>query len=236
MKATDQKHVDVLVVDDKQDIRESLVRMVSMWGYQVVSAGDGEAAVSIARDYRPRYALVDKDMPKKNGIETVLELKNMIPDAHIELMSIRSLTQEEQIQLKPYAIPFHRKPFIDQRIRSSIETACGKKTPPSTIGWQRILERATTFDIVAALGAICVFYLALFSYISWILLAQRSLIHPTLALMGLYSGPLFLYEIYVGLKYKENLPHAWSPQTARTGRSYHRGPSPAAVNWGPGQG
>src|SRR5260370_35584883 len=44
-------------------------------GYEVISAGDGEAALAIIRDKLPDLVLLDLMMPKLDGIATVKQLK-----------------------------------------------------------------------------------------------------------------------------------------------------------------
>src|SRR6266850_953023 len=65
----------ILVVDDVPDNVEILQMRLESQGYEVTTAGDGEAALAIIRDKLPDLVLLDIQMPKLDGIETVKQLK-----------------------------------------------------------------------------------------------------------------------------------------------------------------
>jgi len=57
----------VLIIEDHEDMREALVEILSLEGYQVSAAGDGEKALGEARSRRPDIILLDLMMPVMNG-------------------------------------------------------------------------------------------------------------------------------------------------------------------------
>ena len=59
----------VLIVDDNRDAADSMAVMLTLQGYQVRTAWDGEEAISVAREYRPDVAILDVGLPKLNGLE-----------------------------------------------------------------------------------------------------------------------------------------------------------------------
>src|SRR5260370_22330393 len=65
----------ILVVDDVPDNVDILQLRLESQGYEVVTAGDGEAALAVIRDKLPDLVLLDIQMPKLDGIETVKQLK-----------------------------------------------------------------------------------------------------------------------------------------------------------------
>jgi DNA-binding response OmpR family regulator len=65
----------VLVVDDDQAIRKMLKRLLTLEGFEVTTAPDGEAALEVTQLRPPDLALVDYDLPGWNGCEVVRELK-----------------------------------------------------------------------------------------------------------------------------------------------------------------
>src|SRR4029077_3187617 len=65
----------ILVVDDVPDNVEILQLRLESQGYETITAGDGEAALAIVRDRLPDLVLLDIQMPKLDGIETVKQLK-----------------------------------------------------------------------------------------------------------------------------------------------------------------
>ena len=64
----------VLVVDDDPSMRKVLQRRVEMWGYTVLSAGDGAEALRLAQERTPDLILLDVMMPGLDGLEVCRQL------------------------------------------------------------------------------------------------------------------------------------------------------------------
>ncbi len=65
----------VLVADDEHQTTIMLTRIFEREGYRVLSVYDGEAALQAANEHLPDLILLDVQMPKKNGFETLQELR-----------------------------------------------------------------------------------------------------------------------------------------------------------------
>ena len=59
----------VLVVDDDQDIRETLQELLEQEGHEVATARNGLEALALARRERPAVILLDLFMPVMDGLE-----------------------------------------------------------------------------------------------------------------------------------------------------------------------
>jgi CheY-like chemotaxis protein len=70
----------VLVADDNRDAADSLARILELYGHEVRIAYDGATALEIARDYRPRAAVLDIGMPLVNGYEAAKRLRDALGD------------------------------------------------------------------------------------------------------------------------------------------------------------
>jgi two-component system cell cycle response regulator DivK len=66
----------ILVVDDNQDSRELVVKVLKNKGYQMVEAIDGEEAIEKAVGERPDLILLDISIPKLDGYEVTRRLKS----------------------------------------------------------------------------------------------------------------------------------------------------------------
>ena len=64
-----------LVVEDFEDSRFMMRRLLEMAGYQVLEASDGEQAVKIALDARPAVILMDLSLPKLDGLSATREIR-----------------------------------------------------------------------------------------------------------------------------------------------------------------
>ncbi len=73
----------IMVVDDEEDVRETLRLQLESENYNVIEAGDGEEAIKLLRseDNLTNCGLIlcDIRMPKVNGIEYVDYLKQQAP-------------------------------------------------------------------------------------------------------------------------------------------------------------
>ena len=77
----------ILVIDDDPDIRALLETALSLTGHEVISAADGVEALARHRATPADIVIVDIFMPEKEGIETIIELRQESPTLPIIAMS-----------------------------------------------------------------------------------------------------------------------------------------------------
>jgi DNA-binding response OmpR family regulator len=77
----------VLVIDDDAQIRRMARRILSGAGHAVIEAEHGDVGLGLLRRDHPALVLTDLVMPKKEGIETICEIRRMRPETGIIAMS-----------------------------------------------------------------------------------------------------------------------------------------------------
>jgi CheY-like chemotaxis protein len=77
----------ILLIEDDSNVRMSLAMMLEDEGYTVVEAEDGEDGLNIFKKDPFDLVITDLFMPKKEGIETIDELKKEYPDVKIIAIS-----------------------------------------------------------------------------------------------------------------------------------------------------
>ena len=77
----------VLVVDDNEDLRNTIGALLQADGFDVVLAADGQAALAQHQVRAVDVVLTDLFMPDKDGIETIVELRKLSPGVKIVAMS-----------------------------------------------------------------------------------------------------------------------------------------------------
>ncbi len=77
----------ILVIDDEREIRSLIKQMLELSGHEVQDAPDGMVALKLHKENPADLIITDIFMPKKEGIETILELKRDFPDLKIIAMS-----------------------------------------------------------------------------------------------------------------------------------------------------
>jgi adenylate cyclase len=105
----------ILVVDDVPDNVEILQLRLESQDYEVITAGDGEAALAIVREQLPDLVLLDIQMPKLDGIETVKQLKAdaALPFIPVILVTARSDAKDVVAGLEAGGDDYLTKP-VDQ--------------------------------------------------------------------------------------------------------------------------
>jgi len=78
----------ILVVEDDFDTRYVLSLILRTEGYEVVTAADGECALSVASCERPDLIITDINMPRLNGVELTRKLKLVQETSSIPVLAI----------------------------------------------------------------------------------------------------------------------------------------------------
>lgn len=79
--------VNVLVIEDDDAVRFSLLEALKSMGHEVASAVNGREGMQMAQEETYDLVITDLIMPEKDGVETILELKIDQPDIKIVAMS-----------------------------------------------------------------------------------------------------------------------------------------------------
>jgi len=69
----------ILVVDDEDQIRSLLGKMLRYEGYEVIEVADGKEAVKRFREEPADLVITDIFMPEKDGLEIIRELRREHP-------------------------------------------------------------------------------------------------------------------------------------------------------------
>ncbi len=77
----------ILIVDDEEGIRETLSEILEDEGYNVITASTGEEAIRLFREETPDLVFLDVWLPGKDGIETLMEIKNFQKDVPVIMIS-----------------------------------------------------------------------------------------------------------------------------------------------------
>ncbi len=120
----------VLVVDDEPVIRELVRTVLSRDGrFRLMMAGDGEEAVSLAREHRPTLILLDVRMPRMSGVEACRLLRDDPATASTIIVMLTAMGQDEDVRVgyEAGADDYFVKPFkpseLLQRVQDALKLA-----------------------------------------------------------------------------------------------------------------
>jgi len=113
----------ILVVDDVSDNRILLSLSLQDMGYRVVTACDGEEAISIAQTARPDLILMDIAMPQLDGLGATRRIRDLVD---LQNLPIVALTAFETSGFRKAAFDagfdgYLTKPIDFERLRTLID-------------------------------------------------------------------------------------------------------------------
>jgi CheY-like chemotaxis protein len=76
-----------LVIDDDELVRATVTSILESAGYAVVQAGDGQHGLKLFHKHPVDLVITDILMPLKEGIETILEIRQRSPEVRIIAMT-----------------------------------------------------------------------------------------------------------------------------------------------------
>ncbi len=117
----------ILIVDDEQDIVESLKFILEVSGYTCYCAYNGEDGLKLAKEIMPDLIILDVMMPKINGykISRLLKYDNKYKDIPIIMLTARSQNEDKLIGEETGVNEYLTKPFELDQIVKKVEEYLG---------------------------------------------------------------------------------------------------------------
>ncbi len=118
----------ILIMEDDDNLRKMLKAMLEVAGYKVLEAPDGEAGMKLYRLEPTDLIIIDIFMPRKEGLETIMELRRDYADVKIIAMSGGSKKIDHDFLHQSKLLGAQRtlsKPFERQELLEAIEELVG---------------------------------------------------------------------------------------------------------------
>lgn len=113
----------VLVIDDEHDIHEGVSYWLRAAGFKPLFADDAQQGINLARENQPDAILLDVQMPHKDGIEILHELREDDQTSWIPVIMLSASLREEYRALDAGARFFLQKPYEGYQLVSALHTA-----------------------------------------------------------------------------------------------------------------
>ena len=105
----------VLVVEDELRIARLVRDYLEHAGFQVLVAGDGDAAVSSVRGSRPDLVVLDLGLPRRDGLDVIRELRRTT-NVPIVVLTARAEEADRIVGLELGADDYVTKPFSPKEL------------------------------------------------------------------------------------------------------------------------
>lgn len=117
--AAENNDKKILVVDDEDAILIILKNMLSLSGFNVQTARNGQEALSLIKDNVFNYIVTDLRMPIMNGIELLREISKMGIDSKLFVMTasnISEFSKDDQKMIIEKTKGLLTKPFVKDEL------------------------------------------------------------------------------------------------------------------------
>jgi two-component system, NtrC family, response regulator AtoC len=116
----------LLIVDDEEDLRDTLLRRFQQLGASACAAASGEEALAKAKEERFDVALLDLHLPGMSGLDLLGHLKEQQPDLEAILLTAHSSVETAIQAMKQGAYDYLKKPFQLAELEIHVQKAYEK--------------------------------------------------------------------------------------------------------------
>lgn len=113
----------LLVVDDEDLLRSSLVKLLTMEGYSVLSAPDGNEALMLIKDNKFQLIITDLKMPGMSGMELIEEIRKLSPDTKVIILTAHGEWNTYLDALEKGACEYLNKPINKDDLFAAVKRA-----------------------------------------------------------------------------------------------------------------
>ncbi|HEX3438153.1 MAG TPA: sigma-54 dependent transcriptional regulator [Pseudacidobacterium sp.] len=137
----------ILIIDDEAAIRESLETLLTLEGYVVNTAPEGESGLD--RLGRASYDLVllDLALPGKNGLEILPLIRQQYPDLPVIMITAYGTVDNVVEAIRTGAQNFIQKPWDNEKLLADIRSAIARyRVEEENVQLKRALKQRYNFE------------------------------------------------------------------------------------------
>jgi len=117
----------ILVVDDRADNRQLLIKLLNPLGFELKEAANGQEAIAVWQEWEPHLIWMDMRMPVMNGYEAANFIKSTTKGEATAIIALTAsvLEEERSLVLSAGCDDFLRKPFREEVLFEKIAEHLG---------------------------------------------------------------------------------------------------------------
>ncbi|HWE87639.1 MAG TPA: sigma-54 dependent transcriptional regulator [Terracidiphilus sp.] len=143
---TSANTASVLVIDDEAGIRDSLEVLLTLEGYQVKMAADGEQGLRILELENFDLVLLDLALPGRSGLELLPMIKERQPELPVIMITAYGTVDNVVEAIRAGAENFVQKPWDNEKLLADIRSAVARhKAEEENLQLKRTLKQRYNF-------------------------------------------------------------------------------------------
>jgi DNA-binding response OmpR family regulator len=118
-----QEQAPILVVDDDQQLCQTISLMLEEEGFTAHAAADGREAIELLSTLRPALVLLDKGLPLMDGEQVAQHIRALYA-LSVPIILMTADGQATEMSQRIGAVSYLRKPFDFDELISQVQQAC----------------------------------------------------------------------------------------------------------------
>jgi DNA-binding NtrC family response regulator len=136
----------ILIIDDEAAIRESLETLLTLEGYRVDTAIDGELGLDRIGQHAYDLVLLDLALPGRNGIEILGSIRERSPDLPVIMLTAYGTVNNVIDAIRGGAQNFVQKPWDNEKLLADIRSAIARyRVEEENVQLKRALKQRYNF-------------------------------------------------------------------------------------------
>ena len=127
----------ILIIEDDADTRDSMRRLLELWGYRVLCAADGREALRLLSGERPCLIIADLRMPEMDGWQFRQQMWREPRLAAIPVVLISAEDDLHKTASSLHAAAYFRKPADIPQLLGTLRELDSSYPTPSAITFSR---------------------------------------------------------------------------------------------------
>ena len=119
----------LLIAEDDRSLGSFMARGLAGDGYEVTVATDGEMAMEAARQSPPEMAVLDLNLPRRDGMEVLEFLRTLTEEAPVLILTARQEAETRLRCLEMGADDYMQKPFSFAELRARCRALTRRRSP-----------------------------------------------------------------------------------------------------------
>jgi DNA-binding NtrC family response regulator len=137
----------ILIVDDEAEIRNSLETLLTLEGFRVDMAPEGNAGLDLLSRNTYDLLLLDLSLPGESGIDLLPRIRSMVPEMPVILITAYGAVGNVVDAMRAGAANFVQKPWDNEKLLADMRAAIGRNSAElEVVQLKRTLKQRSSFD------------------------------------------------------------------------------------------